>query len=272
MQRKIKSHESKIRLPVAAGRFYPRKPEELRLQIDCLLHQARWSGGAAPKAIIAPHAAYPFSGSVAASAYAQLNCARDHIKRVILLGPSHYVPFQGVAATSAEAFATPLGLVPVDTAVMAMVLSLPQVRVVDRAHAYEHSLEVQLPFLQVILGDFTIVPLLTGEAGAEELGQVLERLWGGPETCFVISSDLSHNCDYQTAREVDETTARSIERLCLEKIGAEQACGRVSLLGLLTAAHHHHLDCRTVDLRNSGDTGGPRKRVVGYGAFAFVEN
>jgi AmmeMemoRadiSam system protein B len=227
------------------------------------------STAAAPKAIIAPHAGYVYSGPIAASAYARLRAARDTVNRVVLIGPAHYVPFAGLAATSAEACATPLGTVPVDSEAVQQISQLPQVNVFDEAHAPEHALEVQLPFLQIVLGDFKIVPLLVGDASDADVTEVIEKLWGGDETRFVISSDLSHYHDYASARELDAATANAIECLRPEDIGREQACGYVPIRGLLLAAKTHGLRVETVDLRNSGDTAGPRSEVVGYGAWAF---
>ncbi|MGD0261462.1 MAG: AmmeMemoRadiSam system protein B [Verrucomicrobiota bacterium] len=261
----------KVRPPAVAGRFYPGDPVELRQLITALLAQAPPATGPAPKALIAPHAGYLYSGPIAASAYAQLIPARDQIKRIVLFGPSHYVALDGLATTSAEAFATPLGIVPVDVEAVRQVRSLPQVREFDEAHAREHSLEVQLPFLQCVLGAFTLVPLAVGEASPEEISQVLDALWDGPETRFVISSDLSHYHDFQTARRLDRATATAIEALKPAGIGDERACGRMPIRGLLQAARRHGLRARTVDLRNSGDTAGPHDRVVGYGAFVFEE-
>src|ERR1017187_4996713 len=203
----------KVRLPAVAGRFYPGDPVALRKLITDLLAQVPLATGPAPKALIAPHAGYLYSGPIAASAYAQLIPARDQIKRIVLFGPSHYVSLDGLATTSAEAFATPLGIVPVDVEAVREVRLLPQVRELDAAHAQEHSLEVQLPFLQCILGDFTLVPLAVGAATPEEISQVLDALWDVPETRFVISSDLSHYQDFQTARRLDRATAEAIEAL-----------------------------------------------------------
>jgi hypothetical protein len=262
----------RIRPPAAAGRFYPGEPAELRELIAALLAAVPPASGPAPKAIIAPHAGYPYSGPIAASAYAQLIPARDLIKRVVVLGPSHYVALTGVAATSAEAFATPLGIVPVDVEAVRRIESLPQVILFDEAHAREHSIEVQLPFLQTVLSAFTLVPLAVGDATADEIGELLDALWNGPETRFVISSDLSHYCDSQAARRLDRATAKAIEALKPGGIGEDQACGRIPIRGLLHAARRHGLRARTVDLRNSGDTAGPRDQVVGYGAFVFEES
>jgi len=262
---------SNIRPAAVAGRFYPGDPVELRKSITDLLAQVPPAAGPAPKALIAPHAGYLYSGPIAASAYAQLLPARDQIRRIALLGPSHYVELNGLATSSADAFATPLGIVPVDTESVRAIRSLPQVSEFDEAHAREHSLEVQLPFLQCVLGEFTLVPLTVGEATPEEIGEVLDALWGGPETRFVISSDLSHYQDFQTARRLDQATAKAIEALKPAAIGEERACGGMPIRGLLQAARRHGLHARTVDLRSSGDTAGPRDRVVGYGAFVFEE-
>jgi hypothetical protein len=241
--------------------------------VEHFLHEVKAVAGSVPKAVIAPHAGYIYSGPIAASAYAQLAPARDTIKRIVLLGPSHYELFDGLAATGATAFATPLGTVPVDTAAIADLCSrLPQVSVQDYAHADEHALEVQLPFLQVVLADFKIVPLLVGEASDDDVAAVIEALWGGDETRFVISSDLSHYHDYATAQQTDSETARTIESLNAKKLRGDLACGCRPICGLLSAAKERGLRCRTVDLRNSGDTSGDRGRVVGYGAFVFTGN
>ena len=261
----------KVRPPAVAGRFYPSDPIELRRLITDLLADVPRAAGPAPKALIAPHAGYPYSGPIAASAYARLIPARGQIERIVMLGPSHYVALNGLATTSAEAFATPLGVVPVDVSAVREVRSLPQVRELEEAHAQEHSLEVQLPFLQTVLSDFTLVPLTVGSASADDISEVLDRLWGGPETRFVISSDLSHYFDFQTARRLDRATAEAIEALKPAGIGEERACGRMPICGLLQAARRHGLRAHTVDLRSSGDTAGPRDKVVGYGAFVFEE-
>ncbi|HFD80846.1 MAG TPA: AmmeMemoRadiSam system protein B [Gammaproteobacteria bacterium] len=260
---------AQIREPAVAGMFYPAEPEVLQQQIEVMLAQEN-PEQPAPKALIVPHAGYIYSGPVAASAYAQLIPVRERIERVVLLGPAHRVAFRGLAATSAQYFATPLGLVRIDHEAQDAILDLPQVHVLDEAHREEHSLEVQLPFLQVTLQkDFGLVPLVVGDARAEEVAEVLERLWDGPETLILISSDLSHYHDYETARRMDRATSAAIEQLNPQAIDHDQACGRTPVSGLLVAARHHHLGARTLDLRNSGDTAGPRDQVVGYGAYAF---
>ncbi len=257
-----------IRRPAVAGMFYPDDPHELHDMLQGFLGETR-PAEKAPKAIIAPHAGYIYSGSIAATAYARLALDRDSITRIVLLGPSHRVPFRGLALSSAESFLTPLGEVPLDPGASDALADLPQVSVLDEAHATEHSLEVHVPFLQEILDVFTLIPLVVGEASTREVSEVLERLWGGPETRFVISSDLSHYHDYQTARRLDQATSEAIETLRPEDIGYEDACGRNPVKGLLDVARKHGLKCKTLDLRNSGDTAGPRNQVVGYGAYVF---
>jgi hypothetical protein len=262
---------SGVRPAAVAGQFYPRDPEELGNLVKMLLANAAAGTAPAPKALIVPHAGYMFSGPIAASAYALLAPARATIKRVILAGPSHRVGFDGLATVSVSALATPLGQVPVDAQTVRSLAALPEVGVNDRAHACEHALEVQLPFLQTVLDEFAVVPLLMVHAGAETVSRVLDALWGGAETCIVVSSDLSHFHPAAEARELDQATARAIEALRPEEIGDEDACGRQPICGLLRAGQRRGLRARTLDLRNSGDTGGPPHRVVGYGAFAFEE-
>jgi len=257
-----------IRQPAVAGSFYPADPEELRNALAGLLI-AYQPAQQAPKAIIAPHAGYVYSGPTAAAIYACLKPARQSIERVILLGPSHRVSFKGLAASSADYFASPLGNVAVDKPALSLITDLPFVAILDEAHKHEHSLEVQIPFLQEILDRFSLVPIVTGDASAEQVAQVLDKLWGGPETIIVVSSDLSHFHDYDTARLMDGKTSRAIESLKWEDIGYYCACGRIPINGLLYTARSRKLTATTVDLRNSGDTAGSKDRVVGYGAYAF---
>lgn len=259
------------RPPAVAGMFYPADHQQLHDDVTQYLNAARSSHAETqvPKAIIAPHAGYIYSGPVAASAYARLIPARDQIHRVILLGPSHRVPFRGLATSSADAFTTPLGLIALDRIAIDGLADLPQVQCLDEAHSQEHSLEVHLPFLQEVLDEFQLVPLVVGDARPAEVAEVLERLWGGPETLIVISSDLSHYHDYATAKRMDRQTSDAIEELKAEAVHSEDACGCVPLTGLLYLAREHGLHASTVDLRNSGDTAGPKDRVVGYGAYVF---
>ncbi len=258
------------RSPAVAGVFYPGVPSELEGEVHRYLADAGPpSSEPPPKAVIAPHAGYRYSGPTAARAYAEVRRVRDRIERVILLGPSHRVALRGLAASSADAFQSPLGPVPVDRPAVERILRLPQVRVVDAAHEEEHSLEVHLPFLQKVLSEFSLVPLAVGDASAEEVAEVLDVLWGGAETLIVVSSDLSHYYDYETARKMDEATSRAIEALRPEGLDAESACGRVPVRGLLLAARRRGLRARTVDLCNSGDTAGSRDQVVGYGAYVI---
>jgi AmmeMemoRadiSam system protein B len=268
MESESKGGPASVRRAAVAGQFYPKDARELEAEVRGLLG-AVMETGPAPKALIAPHAGYVYSGPVAASAYGRLREAAERIHRVVLIGPAHRMPVRGIAASGTEWFETPLGRVPTDKNVLASILDLSQVIVLDKAHEFEHSLEVQLPFLQVILRDFRIVPLLVGAATGEEVAAVLERLWDGPETRIVVSSDLSHYHDYEAARRLDEAASRAIERLEPEAIGDEQACGQTAIQGLLMLAKRHGLTARTIDLRNSGDTAGPQGQVVGYGAYVF---
>jgi AmmeMemoRadiSam system protein B len=221
---------------------------------------------APPKAIVAPHAGYVYSGSVAATAYAQLRPVREEVKRVVLIGPSHRVYFEGIAASSAGAYATPLGDVAIDAAAVNDLLVLEQVSVLDAAHAHEHSLEVHVPFLQACLGEFLLVPLVVGEASAAEVAEVLARADHGPDTLIVVSSDLSHFLDYAGAVRTDAETSRRIEAL-RDDIRPEEACGCRPLNGLLRLARSRGMRITPVDVRNSGDTAGTRDRVVGYGSY-----
>ncbi len=259
----------KVRTPAVAGLFYPDDPAQLRQDLERFLAEAT-PGQAVPKALIAPHAGYVYSGPIAATAYAQLAPVRDVIKRVVLLGPSHRVPFLGLALSDADVFNTPLGPVPVDREALESIRSLSQVQVLDAAHAMEHSLEVHLPFLQTVLADFRLVPLVVGEASPDQVSEVLDVLWGGEETLIVVSSDLSHYHDYETARRMDQETSARIESLRQPDIEPEHACGCRPVNGLIKAAKERGLHASILDLRNSGDTAGPRDQVVGYGAYAVV--
>ncbi len=255
-----------VREPAVAGRFYPADPDELRSAIRGLLQSAPAYAGS-PKAIIAPHAGYVYSGPIAASAYAALAALRGRVERVILFGPSHFVPVRGLALPLADAFETPLGCVPIDREAAERALELPQVVAHDAPHGREHSLEVQLPFLQEVLGEFRLVPFAVGAASPAEIAEVMDLLWGGPETLLVVSSDLSHFHDHQTAAGLDAETSRLIEALRVDALSGERCCGFKAIGGLLQAAGARGLTVRTLDLRNSGDTAGPRDRVVGYGAY-----
>jgi AmmeMemoRadiSam system protein B len=259
---------SKIRPAAVAGLFYPADAAQLHQDIQSMLSEAELSESA-PKAVIVPHAGYIFSGPVAASAFAQLKNNRHTIKRVIVLGPCHRVPLRGLATSSADYFETPLGSIRIDHEAIKKIISLPQVEEFDLTHQQEHSLEVQLPFLQEVLNDFSLVPLVVGDTNAEEVSEVLERLWGGDETLIVISSDLSHYHDYNTARTMDNETCMAIEEMNPAAIHYDQACGRNPVIGLLLAAKKHGLHVTTLDLRNSGDTAGDKSSVVGYGAWAL---
>ncbi len=258
----------KVRRPAVAGQFYPVQPERLTDMAGRFLRQAVQIQ-TSPKAVIAPHAGYMYSGPIAGSALAPLQNQAETLRRIVLIGPSHRVPFEGVACCSARAYLTPLGTVPVDTEALTALAKLPFVQVHDEAHAYEHSLEVELPFLQLMLKDFTLVPLVVGNTLPGDVATALELIWGGPETAIVVSSDLSHYLTYHAAQKLDQQTAQAIEQLDGPSIHEDQACGRLPIRGLLMMAEKKGLQARTVDLRNSGDTAGSKDRVVGYGAFVF---
>jgi AmmeMemoRadiSam system protein B len=257
------------RRPAVAGSFYPAQPDRLRREVVELLADAETALKITPKALIAPHAGYVYSGRTAAAAFATLSPTAQTFARIVLIGPAHYVAIRGVALPTADTFETPLGRVPLDRAALNEITNLPFVSRNDAAHAPEHALEVELPFLQIVLPAFTLLPLVVGDATAHEVGQVLARLWSGPETLLVISSDLSHYHAYGTARRLDAATAAAIENGDWTALGPGQACGYLPIAGLLIEANRHKLKARRLSLCNCGDTAGPRDQVVGYGAWMF---
>ena len=262
-----------VRPPAVAGMFYPRERLSLAAEVEDLL------GGVSdlaprigfPKALVVPHAGYIYSGPVAAHAYDELSPARGVAKRVVLLGPVHRVPVRGLAISRATAFATPLGEIPVDRAALRSVQDLPQIVESDPAHALEHSLEVQLPFLQKVLGEFALVPFAVGMASVEEVAQVIERLWGGPETVVVVSTDMSHYHSYEEARRIDSATLARIGAYATD-IDHDEACGATPLNGLLSFAKTRNMRIKQLAACNSGDTAGDKGRVVGYSCFALYED
>ena len=260
-----------IRPAAVAGSFYPRDPAALASEVAAYLAAAAASCGARPpKAIIAPHAGYMYSGATAAAVYSRLAPLRGVVRRVVLAGPAHRVYVSGAAVPAAQAFATPLGQVALDLEAIEALRKLPFVEVSDRAHALEHSLEVHLPFLQSVLGAFSLVPVVVGDADPGQMAQLFDTVWGGEETAIVVSSDLSHYHSYDFARGRDRETARAILDLDARLV-PDEACGAAPINGLLEAARARHLAVELIDLRNSGDTAGSHDRVVGYGAFAFTE-
>ncbi len=256
------------RQAAVAGLFYPGDAGVLASTVTELLESAPADDSPA-KAVIAPHAGYVYSGLTAAHAYRLLESRGERIRRVVLLGPAHRVYLRGMGLPSVEAFVTPLGEVPIDLDGVKLALAQPATEVSDDAHALEHSLEVHLPFLQSVLGDFRLIPIVVGACSADEVANVLEALWGGEETVIVASSDLSHFHPYADARAIDAQTTARIEARETTLQG-EEACGALALNGLLLAARTHDLHVRTLDVRNSGDTAGDRRRVVGYGAYALA--
>jgi AmmeMemoRadiSam system protein B len=249
--------------------FYPADPAELSRMVRGFLNHAQPASADQPKAIIVPHAGYVYSGAIAASGYMQVK--PEGIKRVVLLGPAHRVLFQGLAAPETLRWQTPLGNVKIDFELLEKISRFPQVLFCERAHQQEHSLEVQLPFLQERVGDFKLVPLAVGDASPEEVSEVLNALWGGQETLIVVSSDLSHYERYGTAVEKDRITAKAIADLNIRGLDSDSACGLIPIAGLVHQARQRGMRAELLDLRNSGDTAGPKDQVVGYGAFAFYD-
>jgi AmmeMemoRadiSam system protein B/AmmeMemoRadiSam system protein A len=259
-----------VRRPGVAGQFYPATEAVLRAAVDGFVASGRgWPMPA--KAVIAPHAGYPFSGPVAGTAFSALRRHETIVRRVVLVGPAHRFPVPGVAFPAADSLETPLGAVTVDRAALSLLDGLPGVGLLDEAFDGEHALEVLLPFLRVQFPQAAVVPLLAGGASTALMRAVLDRLWGGPETLIVVSSDLSHFHGYDEARRRDAGTAGLIETLSPEDLNGRQACGHRAINGLLACARARDLRATALDLRSSGDTAGPRDRVVGYGAFAFEE-
>lgn len=261
---------SAVRPPAVAGLFYPGEAGPLARTVSDLLADAPAAGNEVPKAVIAPHAGYVYSGPIAAHAYARLAPARGIVKRVVLLGPTHRVAVRGLAIPRAQAFATPLGTIELDRDAIESIRAMPQVVVSDEAHAREHSLEVHLPFLQNVLGDFKLVPLAVGYAEPAAVAAIIEALWGGPETLIVVSSDLSHYLRYAEAKVIDRETCDAVLALRTD-IDHDRACGATPVAGLALVARHKQLRAELLDVRNSGDTAGDKSRVVGYASFGFYE-
>jgi AmmeMemoRadiSam system protein B/AmmeMemoRadiSam system protein A len=261
-----------VRPAAVAGMFYPGEARALAAEVRDLLGSVEQSAPRLgyPKALVVPHAGYVYSGGVAARAYDELAAARGSVRRVVLLGPTHRVAVRGLAVPSAQAFATPLGPVRIDREAIDSLRDLPQVVVSDAAHALEHSLEVQLPFLQEVLGDFALVPFAVGAANADEVAQVLERLWGGAETLVVVSTDMSHYHAYEQARAIDGATIERIASFATD-IDHEEACGATPLNGLLRFSKQKNLSLKLLAACNSGDTAGGKDRVVGYSSFGLYE-
>ncbi len=263
--------QARIRPPAVANTFYPGDPTELRAMVAAMLEGSR-AARQQPKALIAPHAGYVYSGDIAAQAYGALHPYRDVIRRVVLLGPSHRVPFRGIAVSSADYYRTPLGDIPLDTeTARELTQRFGFVDYLDVAHRDEHSLEVHLPFLQAVLDEFELLPLVVGEATPQQVDAVLEAVWGGRETLIVISSDLSHYHSDAVARRLDRETAQAIESLDPAGVDTQHACGAHPVRGLLEAARKHRMRPVTIALDNSARTSGDYDRVVGYGAWLFFE-
>ncbi|PJE80943.1 hypothetical protein CI610_00101 [invertebrate metagenome] len=257
----------KTRQPAVAGTFYPKSADKLQTMISDFLSDTEKTS-IVPKALIVPHAGYIYSGAIAASAYCLLEPLKQTIRRVVLLGPSHHVSFKGLALPDCNNFSTPLGNIPLDTDTMNELLSSSLVHILDQAHQMEHSLEVQCPFLHICLQNFQLIPLLTGDCAPMSVADIIDSLWGGDETLIIISTDLSHYHNYEEARQRDEQTVRAIQQLS-PSLTSGQACGCTPLNGMLTETLHRGMRVTPLDIRNSGDTAGDKKRVVGYGAFSI---
>jgi AmmeMemoRadiSam system protein B/AmmeMemoRadiSam system protein A len=254
-----------------AGYFYPDDPRRLRSMVAGFLADAPGPTGEVPKALIAPHAGYRYSGRTAGRAWATVAPARGRIRRVVLAGPAHRVALRGIGVPGVDMLDTPLGPVRVDESLRATALGQPGVVVSDAAHAEEHSLEVHLPFLIEALGDdVTVLPLVVGRVDAETLADVLDAVWGGDETLVVASTDLSHYHDDATARRIDRETVDHVLGGRVELITHDRACGAGPLRGLLLAADRHGLVPSLLEVCTSADTAGTPDRVVGYGAFALA--
>ena len=264
-----------IRKPAVAGSFYPDDSESLKNSIKQCLSDANNTlpviPQSLPKALIVPHAGYQYSGITAAKAYCALTPFKQQIKRVVLMGPCHRIGTSKIALTSSQAFETPLGLVPIDQAAQQIIVGLDQVDINDETHQNDHSLEVQLPFLQMILDNFSILPMIVGNVSANEVAEVIEKFWEDLGTLILISSDLSHNLEYNEAQIADDRTRHLIEELSTQKLGNQQACGSNSINGLVMLARDKELNVKTMDIRNSGDTAGDKSKVVGYGSWIFFE-
>jgi MEMO1 family protein len=264
-----------VRPAAVAGMFYPGDQQELQALLQVMLadNPAPDNAGGLmtacrhARALIVPHAGYVYSGPIAATAYNTVRPYAQDIHRVVLLGPSHRVGFRGIAMPQASHFKTPLGTIALDIDALKQLAQLPQVGFLDQAHAQEHSLEVQLPFLQTVLPDFALVPLVVGDASPQQVQTVIEQFVADPHTLIVISTDLSHYLPYQQAGQTDRATIAQIESFSSQLQG-EQACGCRVLNGFLLAAKAQDWQVQLLDYRNSGDTAGSRDRVVGYAAFS----
>jgi AmmeMemoRadiSam system protein B len=265
------SEQGVVRAASAAGLYYPREAEGLRSALQSLLGTPAHEPVRPPKALVVPHAGYAYSGAVAASAYRTLAAAHAAtIRHVVLLGPSHRVKMRGLAMPSCDYFETPVGRVRINAEARQRLRELGLAGIADAPHALEHSLEVQVPFLQALLGEFDLLPVAVGIAPPEQVGRALEAVWGGSETLVVVSSDLSHHHTHVEAQALDRQTAqRILERR--SDLSEAQACGADSLNGLLDVARRRGLEVTLLDRRTSGDTAGEDQRVVGYGSFALYE-
>ncbi len=260
------------RAPACDSRFYPSERAALQESVDSYVDESPPELGGRPEAVIAPHAGYVYSGMVAGRAYGAAAPIAESVERVVLIGPSHFTRFEGLASSRASAFETPLGMTPLDRETIDELASRDVIHVAEEPHRDEHSLETHLPFIQTLFGEVELVPVVTGEAPDEAVADLIEETWNDRETFVAVSSDLSHHLDYETARDVDRTTCEAIESLEPDDIGRRDACGRLAIRGLLLAADRRELSVETLDLQNSGDTAGGRDEVVGYGAWVLGDD
>jgi AmmeMemoRadiSam system protein B len=260
-----------IRPPAVAGRFYPDDPVSLRKQVLTFLGEK--SPDTRPVCgLIVPHAGYIFSGQVAARAYHSLLSHAKRIKHVILIGPSHYVPFQGCAVPGVDAFSTPVGMIPLDRPLLNKLCQNDNVHISDHAHQHEHSLEVQLPFLQLCLADFTLVPIVFGQIEAQDVARLINSIWDPCNTLLVISTDLSHFHQYEDAHKIDTATCALIED-GQAIVTHKQACGATGVNAFLLLNQFRGYQLTRQSLINSGDTEfGDKHRVVGYVSYTITQH
>ena len=259
-----------VREAAVAGIFYPADVYQLKNDINGYLQHITDNNSGKPKILITPHAGYKYSAQVAASAFAKLRPFKDKIKKVFLLGPSHRVYVNGVALPKEKSFKTPLGIIKVDSDIVEQISKTKPFKFKSTAHKNEHSLEVSLPFLQVVLGNFEIIPMLYGEANPHEIAQTIQPYLERDDSILIVSADLSHYLDYSTAKKVDEQTANNIKEG--KTVDHHQSCGATAINTALIMAQNFGLVPQMLNMANSGDVIGDKDSVVGYGAWSFEKN
>jgi len=255
-----------------AGSFYPKNPAQLKKTLTNLFNaneDLNIDFQTPVKAIIAPHAGYIYSGPIAAKAYSLVSTCIKGKNKITIIGPSHFVPFNGIALSTAEFFETPLGKIKVDHHAYELINRIPEVIYLDEAHAREHSIEVHLPFIQYLKKDVRIIPLAVGQTSYQKVAKVLEKFCEEKDNLIIISSDLSHYHAYGYAQKYDLQTALKIENYKCSQLGPNEACGYLAIAGLLKMAKDRKYKIKRIDLCNSGDTSGSKDTVVGYGSWFF---